>query len=206
MAADLANVAANTGDAAGDTYSQMESLAGSAFNDVLRGNSGSNTISAGRGDDQIWGMDGIDTLYGDFGNDMLDGGLKNDTLNGDAGNDRLYGNTGYDRLTGGLHADAFVFAGPTEQTDTIVDFTRFEGDTIVLNSSVFAGLNDQFRHGNFLIRSDAPKPTSPEPWLLYNTTTGYLSYDADGSGAGATVPITKLENSPTLHANDFVFI
>jgi Ca2+-binding RTX toxin-like protein len=206
MTADLANVAANTGDAAGDTYSQMESLAGSAFNDVLRGNSGSNTISAGRGDDQVWGMDGIDTLHGDVGNDILDGGLKNDILNGDAGNDWLYGSTGYDRLTGGLGADAFVFVGPAEQTDTIVDFARFEGDTIVLSSSAFSGLDDQARNGDFLIRSDAPKPASPDPWLLYNTTTGYLSYDADGTGAGATVPIAKLENSPTLHATDFVFI
>ncbi|MPZ39131.1 MAG: hypothetical protein GEU95_13950 [Rhizobiales bacterium] len=185
---------------------RWENLSGSAFNDSLGGNSGMNTISGGRGDDQIWGMDGSDTFYGDVGNDMLDGGLKNDTLYGDAGDDWLFGGTGYDRLTGGLGADSFVFMNTSDRTDTVVDFSRAAGDVIVLRSSTFGGLNDQFRDGNFLIQSDAPKTTSPGPWLLYNTTTGYLSYDADGPGAGATVPLAKLEDNPSLHADDFVFV
>ena len=78
-----------------------------------------------------------------------------------------------------------------------------EGDAIVLSSSAFGGLNDD---GDFLVQSGAPKAPTLDPWLLYNTTTGYLSYDADGSGAGATVPIAKFENTPFLHADDFTFL
>jgi len=37
VTADLANSANNTGDAAEDTYSSIENLRGTAFNDTLRG-------------------------------------------------------------------------------------------------------------------------------------------------------------------------
>ena len=206
VTADLGNAVRNTGDAAGDTYSQVENLWGSAASDILRGNSGMNAINGGRGDDQIAGMDGVDKLYGDAGNDTLDGGLKNDVLSGDAGNDWLSGGMGYDRLIGGSGADTFAIMAPGDQADTVADFSHLEGDRIVLNSSAFGGLDDQFREGDFLIQSDAPKATSSDPWLLYNTTTGNLNYDADGSGAGTPVLIATLENSPGLYPNDFAFL
>ena len=204
VTADLGNATSNTGDAAGDTYSQVENLSGSASGDILRGNGGVNAVSGGRGADQISGMDGADTLHGDAGNDMLDGGLKNDALFGDAGNDWLEGGKGYDRLTGGSGADSFVFMRPDDQTDIVADFSHAEGDMVVLNSSAFGGLDGG--SGDFLVQSDTPKAESPDPWLLYNTTTGYLSYDADGSGAGATVPIAKFENAPFLFADEFMFL
>jgi Ca2+-binding RTX toxin-like protein len=206
VTADLGNAKLNTGDAAGDTYSHVENLAGSAFGDVLSGNRGMNTINGGQGADQIAGMDGMDKLYGGAGNDMLDGGLKNDVLSGDAGNDWLYGGQGYDRLTGGSGADSFVFMDPSEKTDTVVDFSHAEGDRIVLSSSAFGGLNDQFRDGNFLIQSDAPKAVDAGPWLLYNTATGCLSYDADGCGAGANVLIAHFESKSILDVSDFAFV
>ena len=70
----LANPAANTGFAVGDTYVGIENLAGSAFNDVLSGNSAANTISGGAGNDSIFGLGGDDRLIGGLGNDLLDGG------------------------------------------------------------------------------------------------------------------------------------
>jgi Ca2+-binding RTX toxin-like protein len=113
---------------------------------------------------------------------------------------------GYDRLIGGSGADTFAIMAPGDQADTVADFSHLEGDRIVLNSSAFGGLDDQFREGDFLIQSDAPKATSSDPWLLYNTTTGNLNYDADGSGAGTPVLIATLENSPGLYPNDFAFL
>jgi Ca2+-binding RTX toxin-like protein len=165
-----------------------------------------NSIDGGRGDDRIAGMDGIDKLYGGDGIDILYGGLKNDVLSGDAGDDWLYGGMGYDRVAGGAGADSFVFAGPGDQTDTVVDFSRADGDVLVLDSSAFGGLSDQFRDGDFLVASTARKAASIGPWLLYNTTTGNLSYDADGSGPGASVLIATLANKPDLDASDFVFV
>ncbi len=66
--------AGNTGDAAGDTYSGIENLTGSAFGDTLTGNNGANAIDGGEGSDTINGGAGADRLTGGLGNDTLTGG------------------------------------------------------------------------------------------------------------------------------------
>ena len=43
-----------------------------------------------------------------------------------------------------------------------------------------------------------------DDYLLYNTTTKALYYDADGSGAGAAVQFATLTNIATVRASDFV--
>ena len=59
-----------TGDAAGDTYSNIQNLTGSGYNDILIGNGGDNNIlTGGDGDDVLEGMGGlIDVLNGGLGN------------------------------------------------------------------------------------------------------------------------------------------
>lgn len=118
--ADLFDSAANTGTAAGDTYSSIENLYGSAHNDRLRGNNYANTIHgerghdriAGRaGNDDIFGGEGNDVLYGEAGNDTLDGGNGNDRILGGTGNDRVLGSHGVDTIYGGDGADTFDFSG-----------------------------------------------------------------------------------------------
>ncbi|WP_335727718.1 M10 family metallopeptidase [Rhizobium etli] len=69
--ASLANSAINTGDAAGDTYSQIETLAGSLFNDFLHGDALANRINGSSGDDQINGGGGNDMLRGGTGDDVF---------------------------------------------------------------------------------------------------------------------------------------
>ena len=78
VVASLANPSANTGDAAGDSYSSIEGLIGSSHNDTLIGSFGPNT------------------LRGEGGNDVLRGGFSNDTLDGGTGNDDLFGGFGSD--------------------------------------------------------------------------------------------------------------
>ena len=39
--------------------------------------------------------------------------------------------------------------------------------------------------------------------FLYNTLNGFLSWDADGQGAGAAVAFFRIQNLPTLTAADF---
>ena len=43
-------------------------------------------------------------------------------------------------------------------------------------------------------------------YLLFNTTSKLLSYDADGNGAGAAVSIAILTGVSTLNASDFVIV
>ncbi len=65
VTANLTNNAANTGDAAGDTYVSIENLIGTAKNDTLVGDVGANTLDGGTGgDDTLVGGDGADQLIG----------------------------------------------------------------------------------------------------------------------------------------------
>ncbi len=63
--------AQNTGGAGSDTISNFENLSGSAYNDVLTGNSAANRIDGGSGNDTIVGGAGNDTLLGGAGTDTL---------------------------------------------------------------------------------------------------------------------------------------
>ena len=46
--------------------------------------------------------------------------------------------------------------------------------------------------------------TDANDYLVFNTTTKMLSYDADGNGAGAAVNIATLTGVATLNASDFI--
>ncbi|UDM53020.1 VCBS domain-containing protein [Cupriavidus sp. MP-37] len=79
-----------------DSYTRMEGVIGSAFNDTITGSSG---------------------------NDVLRGGAGNDLLAGAAGNDLLVGGAGADILTGGDGSDTFrVMRADAASVDTITDF------------------------------------------------------------------------------------
>jgi trimeric autotransporter adhesin len=90
------------GTAQGDTYSNIENVIGSSFDDTIIGNTIANKLIGGAGDDTLNGLDGedeldggdgIDTLAGGAGNDVIFGGAGDDTLSGGAGNDVIYGDT-----------------------------------------------------------------------------------------------------------------
>jgi Ca2+-binding RTX toxin-like protein len=101
--ADLSNAGTNTGDAAGDTYSAIEGLQGSAHGDTLVGNADGNTLR---------GENGADRLEGGGGSDHMVGGLGGDALYGDAGGDHLWGGADADAHYGG--------------TDASVDYARYD--------------------------------------------------------------------------------
>lgn len=84
------------GQAAGDRYSQIESLTGSSLADSLTGNTEINVLRGLGGDDLIFGLDGKDTLEGGPGADRLAGGDGNDRLYGGGGNDAIDGGAGWD--------------------------------------------------------------------------------------------------------------
>jgi Ca2+-binding RTX toxin-like protein len=111
-------------DAQGDTYVGVESLTGSAFNDLLTGDGGANTLAGGGGHDTLAGLDGADILIGGAGMDVLQGGDGVDTadylssaarvrvnlatgagLDGDAQGDTL---SSIENLTGSAFNDILV--------------------------------------------------------------------------------------------------
>ncbi|WP_426955004.1 beta strand repeat-containing protein [Muricoccus radiodurans] len=71
VAAYLGGTAGVGGDAAGDVLTEVENLTGSAFNDVLVGDNGSNVIIGGTGNDYLLGRGGADVLVGGAGTDRF---------------------------------------------------------------------------------------------------------------------------------------
>lgn len=67
--ASLEAPAGNTGDAAGDTYVDVENLSGWNGNDVLTGDGGPNRLDGLFGDDKLEGKGGSDDLFGGRGTD-----------------------------------------------------------------------------------------------------------------------------------------
>lgn len=108
-----------SGASAGDTFSSIEIIKGTAFNDLLRGNAAANT------------------LYGNAGVDDLRGGDGNDVLHGGDGKDRLLGEVGNDRLSGGAGDDIFYFNGGGGR-DTVTDFAAgaASGDVLRIAGSL----------------------------------------------------------------------
>jgi Ca2+-binding RTX toxin-like protein len=75
----LATGTGSGGDAEGDTLTQIENLAGSAFDDILTGDEGANVLAGNAGNDTLSGGGGNDILVGGAGADHLDGGDGTDT-------------------------------------------------------------------------------------------------------------------------------
>lgn len=79
----------NSGEAKGDSYSAIENVTGSAFNDLLYGDGGDNVLRGGDGNDRLLSRAGDDSVFGEGGNDrfyaqsgtnVFDGGDREDTV------------------------------------------------------------------------------------------------------------------------------
>jgi Ca2+-binding RTX toxin-like protein len=158
-------------------------------------------------DNIITGNTAANTLNGGLGNDTLDGGAGNDTLIGDDGADVLIGGLGNDSLTGGDGADSFKFNTALGKTniDAVTDFTHGT-DQLQLDDAIFKkfiGSSGQVGAGNFVSGSTGVKALDSNDHLIFNTTTGALFYDADGSGKGAAIQFVTLVGVSDLAASDF---
>ena len=130
-------------------------------------------------------------------------------LNGLNGNDVINGGLGNDTLTGGAGYDTFVFnttLSAMANKDLITDFSPVY-DTIKLENGIFTKLTavGALAAGNFCANASGMAVDSND-FVCYNTTTGVISYDADGNGAGASVAFAVLGTSahPVLTVADFV--
>jgi Ca2+-binding RTX toxin-like protein len=189
VAVDLSAGTVSGGTAEGDTLLSIENIYGTEYNDTFSGNAEANTLLGYGGDDVLFGNEGNDNLKGGNGDDLLNGGLGKDTLSGGLGNDTFV----FDRV---LNA--------ATNKDIIADFTA-DQDKISLHNSIFNALIEEgtlsavnFQAGSTGVAAD------DNDYILYNTTTGALLYDADGNGQGVAVEFAVLSTKPQINENNFV--
>lgn len=207
-------------------------LRGGLGNDRLEGGDGNDLLNGGRGADAINGGAGYDTLSyagslmgvvvnlgtglasgGDALGDALSGiehvigSSYVDQLTGSSDYNKLAGGLGNDILTGGQGSDYFVFDTAISgfmNVDRITDFA-VGIDGILIDDAAFAAIGgsgalsaDAFALGT--VAGDA------DDRILYDAATGYLRYDADGSGVSAAVAFATLTSGLALSSADFLIV
>jgi Ca2+-binding RTX toxin-like protein len=181
-------------------FSVLTYLSGNVY-----GVDGNDTITATNSDARsYYGGNGDDILNGGTQNDTLIGGIGIDSISGNEGNDRIVGDLGADTLTGGNGTDVFRFTNPSEGIDTITDFVVVD-DTIEISVSGFPGVGGPgtLSAARFAYLGSETALSR----IVYNSGTGALFYDANGSGIGAAVQFAQLSVSgsgiPPLTYSDF---
>jgi len=175
---------AKGGDAKGDQFTSFENVIGSRFDDIITGD-------------------------GDY--NILDGGAGNDTLIGGDGFDHIIGGKGIDRLTGGADYDRFYLSPDKADRDVIIDFSD---DLLIIETRLFgpgfsAGDKAAVIAGGDLdaalfVANTTGLAESAEDRLIYNTETGKLFLDVNGSANGGSRLIaTFIGTPPELTAASF---
>lgn len=174
-------------------------------NPQIKGTSAADTLIGTANNDSILGLGGNDKLFGRDGNDLLNGSNGNDQLDGENGNDILIGGSGSDRMTGGTGSDRFALyhkAAANNGIDTLTDFGAGL-DRISVSKTQF-GLSQA--PGTLLANAFTlgASATQASHRFLYESTSGTLYFDADGSGGLAPVSIAQLSNLPALTRSDIL--
>ena len=127
-------------------------------------------------------------ITGNNGSNVIDGSFGNDTLTGLGGSDTFVFNTALDAGT---------------NVDRIVDFSAGE-DHIQLSISVFSAFaSGIIGAGQFVIASAA---ADADDHLIYDSTTGQLSYDSDGNGGSGAIVFARLGSGLALTLQDFLVV
>ncbi|SIO01661.1 VCBS domain-containing protein, partial [Halodesulfovibrio marinisediminis] len=190
---DLTGNTPNAGDAEGDTFSGIENLRGSAFNDVLIGDDEANRIE---------GAAGVDTLNGGKGNDVLDGGAGGDILKGGEGSDTVtYANSARPvtvNLKNTDVAEGGTGSGGDAQGDTLYSIENIvgsKGGDILTGSSkannirggkgndkIFGGAGDDRLDGG--TDNDTIMGGAGEDTIIGGKGFDTVSYAGDNGGVG----------------------
>ena len=144
-----------------------------------------------------------------LGVDHIKGTERNDRLTGNEQANILFGNGGSDILSGGQGADSFIYGYLDSKTDTITDFSledRFIFSTSDLNSSLVSdtSLKEIESDTEVLISDINPESAGFGATFLYQTDTGLLSFDPDGSGLTAASGIALLSGMPPINSEQLI--
>ena len=212
--ASLANPAANTGEAAGDTYTSIEGLIGSNFNDTLIGDGNDNHLRGGLGADALNGGAGFD--YAEYQNatagltaslanpasntgeaagdtytsiEGLIGSNFGDTLIGNAISNTLLGGLGADVLDGGAGNDTLTGGAGG---DKFVFAPGYDADTV---TDFSAAAGDKIDLSGFTTIHSLSQVQTRATQVGANTVLNF--------GNGDTLTLNNVAASG-LTANDFV--
>ena len=113
------------------------------------------------------------------------------------------------RHRAGYGADQFVFNSAlngSTNVDRVVDFTH-NLDKLMLASAIFTRLQNAggLNPDNFASNATG-NAIDGNDYLVYNSVTGVLTYDADGNGAGVAIAFANLASHPALTAADFTVV
>ena len=169
--------------------------------EILRANAGAigPALASNEFDNKILGGDSDDTLIGGAGNDTLKSGIGNDLLDGGSGDDIVNGGNGVDRFTFTTTLSA------ADNVDIIRDFTVAD-DLIQIDNAVFAsgGLTSGGLAASQFVIAAAALDASDR--IIYNSGTGAVFYDADGTGGGTQVQFATISTGLAMSAGNFVVI
>jgi Ca2+-binding RTX toxin-like protein len=212
-----------------------DTLRGNAGDDSLDGGSGTDLLDGGTGNDiyvvstgdTLTDAGGIDLIFtpvswsmagafenleitGTAGGVTVSGNFMSNTIIGNDASNIIRARDGNDTLTGRGGSDFFDFttAPSAGNADTITDFVSGT-DRLRFEDAAHAGIgatgNWSATDGRFWASSTGTAHDATDR-VVYNTSTGQLFYDADGSGAGAAVLVATLQGAPSLAATDITVI
>lgn len=152
-------------------------------------------------------ISGFEHVYASNHDDMLTGDAGRNILYGYDGMDTINGGEGKDVLRGGDDADSFVFNSALDPAneDRIIDFVAGE-DVMVLDSAVFTGLTSGALDAGMFVANIDGAATSADQRIIYETDTGKVYYDSDGSGDAEAVAFAQLSSLPGIGADDFLIV
>jgi Ca2+-binding RTX toxin-like protein len=183
--------------ATGDVVSETFVGAGAGFVDTVRSSS---SWTLGLNLENLVLLEGAGNLNG-TGNTLAN------QLTGNDGNNQLNGLGGNDTLTGGAGADRFNFAAALNALTNVDQVEDFEAgsDKLVLKDDFFAGIGavGALNPAAFVVGTAAADAADR---IVYDSATGKLYFDADGTGVKAAVQFAVLSGSPTISAADFEVI
>jgi Ca2+-binding RTX toxin-like protein len=139
------------------------------------------------------------------GNFNATGNTVGNEVGGNDGNNFIDGRQGADYLFGSIGLDNFLFttALGAGNIDTVEDFIVMD-DTIRLDDAIFTALSGGYLSAAAFHIGAAAADASDR--IVYNSATGALSYDSDGTGGAAAIQFATLDVGLAMtNADVFVF-
>ncbi|UUY09855.1 hypothetical protein LRS11_07420 [Pseudomonas sp. J452] len=182
ITASLASTSAQaTGGSGSDTFSAIENLTGSNYNDKLTGNSSGNILNGGAGADTLIGGDGSDTYYVDSVSDVVS---ETNASASTGGTDLVYSYLTSYTLGNNIENGRILASGSANLT----------GNS--LNNVLYAG------SGNNILNGGSGIDTVSYLYAASSITASLASTSAQATGGSGSDTFTAIENLTGSNYND----